>query len=244
YQLHRRGKHFVVPVVLSAIVFWMTIMPWLVRNYEVFGGFVFLRDNFGNELRIGNNPLAEGQYVLAYHPSNNAILYAKYKRLGEPAFCSEQGRLAREWIAQHPGKFAVISLRRFYFFWNGIPRLSGIQWLAETKNTHFLLLSVIGIWGLLLALKRRVHGVFLFASLLAFYPLVYYICFPEPRYRHPIDPQLLILGVYLVSQTRSRTGAAGSGDDEQELAALDQDEVLPEFHTLSVIIPVYNERRT
>ena len=73
YQLHRRGKRFLVPVVLSAVVFWMTIMPWLVRNYEVFGRSVFLRDNFGNELRIGNNPLAEGMYVLAYHPSQQRL---------------------------------------------------------------------------------------------------------------------------------------------------------------------------
>ena len=183
----------------------------------------------------------KGMYVLAYHPSNNAILYAKYKLMGEPAFCSEQGRLAREWIAQNPGKFAVVSLRRFYFFWNGIPRLSQIPWLAETKNTHFLLLSVVGIWGLLLAVKRRIHGVFLFASLLAFYPLVYYICFPEPRYRHPIDPQLLILGVYLVSQAQTRTPTR---DRDEELPNVAGDEVLPQFHTLSVIIPVYNERKT
>ena len=58
-----------IPALLSAVVFWMTIMPWLVRNYEVFGTPVFVRDNFGIELRIGNNPLAEGIYVLAYHPS-------------------------------------------------------------------------------------------------------------------------------------------------------------------------------
>ncbi len=243
YQLHRRGKRYVVPALLSAVVFWMAIMPWLARNYEVMGQVVFIRDNFGNELRLGNNPLAEGQYVIAYHPSQNNLVLAKYARMGEVAFCVDQGRLAKEWIAQNPGKFAQITLRRVYYYWNGIPRLAKNQNLAELKNTHTLLLSVLGIWGLLLALKRRVHGVFLFASLLAFYPLVYYICFPEPRYRHPIDPQLLILGVYLVSETRPRTGAASSGD-EQELAELDQDEVLPEFHTLSVIIPVYNERPT
>ncbi len=241
YQLHRRGKPFAVPALLGAVVFWMTIMPWMVRNYEVMGKIVFIRDNFGNELRIGNNPLAEGAYVLAYHPSQNSMLMAKYKRMGELAFCADQGRLAREWIAQNPGKFALISLRRVYFFWGGIPRLAKTQWLSETKNTHFLLVSVVGIWGLLLALKRRVHGVFLFASLLAFYPLVYYICFPEPRYRHPIDPQLLILGVYLVSQaqTRSRTS-----DRDEALPQGADEEVLPQFHTLSVIIPVYNERRT
>ncbi len=242
YQLHRRGKRYVARALLSAVVFWMTIMPWLARNYEAMGQFVFIRDNFGNELRIGNNPLAEGQYVLALHPSQNDLVMAKYKRMGESAFCADQGRLAREWIAQNPGKFAVITLRRVYFYWNGIPRLAQKQWLAETKNTHTLLLSVLGIWGLLLALKRRVHGVFLFATLLVFYPLVYYICFPEPRYRHPIDPELVILGVYLISEARPRSSAASG--DERELADLEQDEVLPEFHTLSVIIPVYNERHT
>lgn len=241
YQLQRRGKRFLLPASLSAVVFWMAIMPWLVRNYEAFGHFIFIRDNFGNELRIGNNPLAEGAYVLAYHPSQNSFLLAKYKRLGELAFCQDQGRLAKQWIVQHPRKFAVITLRRVWFFWNGIPRLSQIQWLAEVKNTHVLLLSVLGLGGLLLACKRRVHGVFLFASLLLFYPVVYYICFPEPRYRHPIDPALVILGVYLVSEARPRTAA---NRDEQELAELGQDEVLPEFHTLSIIIPVFNERRT
>ena len=241
YQLHRRGQRFVVPAVLSAVVFWMAIMPWLARNYEQMGRFVFIRDNFGNELRIGNNPLAEGAYVLAYHPSQNNLLLAKYERMGELAYCADQGRLARQWIAQHPGKFTVITLRRVYFFWGGIPRLARVQWLSEFKNTHYLLISVLGIWGLLPALKRRVHGAFLFVSLLAFYPVVYYICFPEPRYRHPIDPELMILGVYLVSEARTRTTV---GNDERELTQLEQDEVLPEFHTLSVIIPVYNERRT
>jgi len=242
YQLHRRGKRWLAPAALSAVVFWMTIMPWLVRDYEVMGHFVLIRDNAGNELWIGNNPLAEGQYVLPYHPSWNDRVLAKYERMGEWEFCAEQGRRARHWIAQNPERFAVITLRRVWFFWNGLPRLSKYEWLADTKNSHILLLSVVGIWGLLLALKRRVHGVFLFATLLVFYPLVYYICFPEPRYRHPIDPELIILGVYLVSEARPRTASADRS--EAELPEVDQDELLPRFTTLSVIIPVYNERRT
>ena len=241
YQLHRRGKRYVVLALVSAVVFWMTIMPWLVRDYRVMGHFILIRDNAGNELRIGNNPLAEGQYVLAYHPSQNALLLAKYKRMGEYAFCVDQGRLAKEWIAENPGKFAEITLRRIYYFWNGIPRLAKQPWLAELKNSHTLLLSVLGIWGLLLAWKRRIHGVFLFATLMLVYPLVYYVCFPEPRYRHPIDPQLIILGVYLISESKPRTAARNA---EQASPALDQDEILPQFQTLSVIIPVYNERRT
>ncbi len=241
YQLYRRRKPFVLPSLLSAAFFWMTIMPWLVRNYETFGKPVFIRDNFGMEFRIGNNPLSEGPYVLAYHPSQSASQLAKYQRMGELAFIADQGGRARHWIAENPGRCAVITFRRVIFFWEGLPRLSKIQGLSETKNSLFLASSVVAIWGLLLAIKRRVHGVFLFASLLIFYPVVYYITFPQPRYRHPIDPELLILGVYVVSEARTRSQTE---DLKEELPELSQDEILREFHTLSVIIPVYNERTT
>lgn len=241
YQLHRRGRRWLAPAAVSALIFWMTIMPWLVRDYEAMGHFVFIRDNAGNELRLGNNPLAEGIYVLAYHPSDNNLILAKYKRLGEIAFCEDQGRIARRWIAQHPGKFAEITFRRVIFFWDGIPKLSNIEGLSAAKDSLFLATSVLAIWGLLLAIRRRVHGAFLFATLMIFYPLVYYVCFPQPRYRHPIEPELLILGVYLVSEARPRSAIDRS---QKELADPEQDEVLPQFHTLSVIIPVYNERRT
>ena len=242
YHLCRRRRPAVLPVVISAIFFWMTIMPWLVRNYETLGKLSFIRDNFGNELYIGNNPLAEGPYVLAFHPANNDLLFEQYKQVGEVAFCARQGRAATEWISQHPGRFVVLSLRRVIYFWYGLPRLSATGHLTQSKNLLFLASSVLAVWGLLLGLKRRVRGLFLFASLIVFYPLIYYVCFPQPRYRHPIEPELLILGVYLISEARPRTAAIDGAPEE--LAEPEQEDVLPQFHTLSVIIPVYNERRT
>jgi GT2 family glycosyltransferase/4-amino-4-deoxy-L-arabinose transferase-like glycosyltransferase len=240
YQLYRRGKGFIVPALLSAVVFWMTMMPWLVRNYEVFHKPVFVRDNVGVEIRCGNNPVAEGVWVAMYHPSQNPLMYEKYKRLGEADFSADEGRLARQWIKENPRKFAVITFRKVIFFWNGLPRLTKYPQLEQFKNSLYLATSVLAIWGLLLALKRRVHGVFLFASLMIVYPLVYYVSFTHPRYRHPIDPELLILGVYLVSEARSRTRTPNLAEEADRL----ESEILPQFHTLSVIIPVYNEHRT
>jgi 4-amino-4-deoxy-L-arabinose transferase-like glycosyltransferase len=205
YQLYRRGKPFVLPAVTAAILFWMTMMPWLVRNYEVFHKPVFVRDNVGVEIRCGNNPLAEGIWVGMYHPSQNPILYRQYQEMGEAAYSAEQSRLAKQWIAENPRQFAVITFRKFVFYWNGLPRLSKIQALEQFKNSLFLASSLLSIAGLILAIKNRVHGVFLFASLLIFYPLVYYVSFPHPRYRHPIDPELVILGVYLFTQVSPRS---------------------------------------
>ena len=199
YKLHRQGKRFVVPAVFGAAVFWMTLMPWLIRNYRVFGEPVFVRDNFGNEFRAGNNPQAEGWMEGNYHAGANPNLLHLFQQIGEPAMNAEQANDAKAWIAQHPQKFVVLCFRRFFFYWAGIPRTG----LEQVKNFLFLLSSLLALGGLLLALKRRVPGRFLFASLLLSYPVVYYLTFPTPRYRHPIDPELVILAVFLLANVRT-----------------------------------------
>ncbi len=197
YQLHRRGKRFLVPVVFSAAVFWMTLMPWLVRNYSVFGELVFVRDNFGSEFRSGNNPQAEGWKVGNYDAARSPLLSSE----SEAAISSQRADEAKAWIAQHPKRFLVLCFRRFIFFWGGLPRTWAglpVTGRKQVRKLLFLASSLLSIGGLLLAFKRHVHGVFLFATLLLFYPLVYYISVPEPRYRHAIEPELVILAIFLI----------------------------------------------
>jgi hypothetical protein len=49
---------------------------------------------------------------------------------------------------------------------------------------------------LYVAWRRRKSGVGLFLWLILFYPLVYYVVFPHPRYRHPIEPEMGMLIVF------------------------------------------------
>jgi hypothetical protein len=69
----------------------------------------------------------------------------------------------------------------------------------------FLASSVLAIWGLGRALRQKRPGAWLFAGLVATYPTVYYFVFPHARYRHPIEPQLFILAVFLFCEIRSGT---------------------------------------
>ena len=48
------------------------VAPWLVRNYRTFGQFVFIRSNFGAEVRLGNGPGADGTWMDYLHPTKNA----------------------------------------------------------------------------------------------------------------------------------------------------------------------------
>lgn len=197
WRLHRSGARYVAPVLVSSLVFWVTLSPWLIRNYIVFDYPILLRTGFGPNLRGGNNPDAQGWWVGKYS-YNNPFLMERYKKLGELAYCSEQARIGRKWILAYPARFANLCLRRFVFFWIGNPGfgfyLVGIYVLAMTAiKTALILMAWGGLW---IAIKRHVCGASLFATLLASYPLVYYMTFPQPRYRHPIEPELLILAVF------------------------------------------------
>jgi len=188
-------------VLLSSVVFFLVLSPWLVRNYEVFGRFVFLRDDFGLQFRLGNANGAEGMLMAYLQPNLNQLEFEKFQRMGELAYAADCKRLAFEWVRENPERFAVISMKRFFYYWNGVPKDTGSRAPWDLRNSLFLAFSVIAIWGLGRALRQKVHGAWLFAGLVLTYPTTYYFVFPHARYRHPIEPELLILAVFLLLQT-------------------------------------------
>jgi 4-amino-4-deoxy-L-arabinose transferase-like glycosyltransferase len=204
-QRYRRGLPSLGGLVLSSFVFILVLSPWLVRNYEAFGRFVFIRDDFGLQFHLGNNKLADGISIVALQPNLNKLELEKFQRLGEIAYEADCRRLAFEWIRAHPGRFAVISMKRFLYYWNGMPRPTDSTAPWDFRSSLFLASSVLAIWGLGRALRQKQSGAWLFAGLVAAYPTVYYFVYPHARYRHPIEPELVILAVFLLSEVRSRT---------------------------------------
>jgi hypothetical protein len=47
------------------------------------------------------------------------------------------------------------------------------------------------------------------------YPAIYYLVFPGQRYRHPIEPVMTILGVYLLTEAGKIDHASGAPADSQ-----------------------------
>ena len=204
YQRGRRGKRSFGGVVVVSVIFCACVAPWLVRNYRTFGKPVFLRSNFGAELRMGNGPWANGTWMWYLHPSQNKLALQQYKELGEIAYVAERKRQAVEWMKQNPGTFVVVSLKKFVYYWAGDPRLSKFP-PPEVKNALFLASSILCFWGLIRALRKRKTGAWLFFWLLLLYPAVYYVVFPHKRYRHPIEPEIGILAIYLITEAEPRT---------------------------------------
>jgi 4-amino-4-deoxy-L-arabinose transferase-like glycosyltransferase len=207
WAMHRRwkrGQHALVGAFVASVFFAATIAPWLVRNYETFGKLIFIRSNFGAELRLGNGPGANGTWMSYIHPSQNVIEMRRYQGLGEIAYVAERKREAIDFIRQDWGRFAWISIKRVIYYWGGLPRSSEIPMLAPLKNAVFLASSVLAFWGLGRALRKQQPGAWLFLWLILSYPAIYYFVFPHPRYRHPIEPELGILIVYVISEAEFR----------------------------------------
>ncbi|HET7893916.1 MAG TPA: glycosyltransferase family 39 protein [Candidatus Sulfotelmatobacter sp.] len=200
YQRARRGKRSLPGVMLASVVFFACITPWLVRNYKTFGQFIFIRDNFGAELRLGNGPGADGTWMEYLHPTQDVFAMRQYQSMGELAYIALRKRQALDYIKADYWRFTILCAKRFIYFWAGPPKATQPWWMNNVKNSLFLASSVLMLWGLGRAVRLRKPGAWLLFWLILLYPAIYYVVFPAPRYRVPIEPEMAILAVFLLTE--------------------------------------------
>ncbi|HWY70065.1 MAG TPA: glycosyltransferase family 39 protein [Terriglobales bacterium] len=193
----------------------VVMSPWVLRNYVVFHRFIPLRSNFGAELRMGNGDNAVGLWRFWMHPSSNVLERKKFQEMGEIAYVQMKHREAINFIRSHPLLFAKLCIRRATYFWYGTPRDTGFEVLTLGRNVGFLLSSILAFGGLWAMWRHRHPATFLFASLLFAAPLIYYVTFPHPRYRAPIEPEMLILmvGLFFYAESRAKHAAPAKSDE-------------------------------
>ncbi len=211
YRRAKCGKRSIAGVVLAAVIFFACIAPWLVRNYQTFGKFIFIRDNFGAELRLGNGPGADGTWMEYLHPTQDVYAMRQYTAMGEVPYVAMRRQQAVDYIQADYARFAGLCVKRFIYYWAGSPKATQPPWMSEVKNSLFLASSVLMFWGLGRTLRQHRPGAWLLFWLMLIYPAVYYFVFPNPRYRVPIEPEMAILGVFIVTEARTRATPSRRG---------------------------------
>jgi hypothetical protein len=189
---------------LSALLFLAILAPWTVRNARVFHHFVPLRANFGAELCLGNGPGASGFLMEYNHPQKDLRQLRLYTTMGEYRYAQMRGELAKRTIRADRWLFARNTLKRLDFFWFGVPSASGDAASRFFRSLSFGFLSTAGLLGLLLALRRRIYGAWLFFFAFLTLPAVYYFVTVHARFRHPLEPLIALLGVFLFQSAESR----------------------------------------
>jgi 4-amino-4-deoxy-L-arabinose transferase-like glycosyltransferase len=198
YRLPRPPQQF-ASAALCVLMAALVVSPWLVRNYQVFGKFIFIRDNLPLEMYEANNDQSEGLWTRNEHPGNNPEAMRRFQELGELNFMAEKGDEVRQFVLEHPGRFLRFTVERAVYFWMAPPQaaiLAGYD-LMISRHTNFLLAAILAFAGLWLTIRNRKRGAFLLACFLLIYPLPYYLVMPFVRYKHPIEPEMIMLIVYL-----------------------------------------------
>ena len=193
------GRQLTGAAVCVSVVI-LCVIPWTIRNYQAFGRFVFIRDNLPLEMHEANNSASSGLWTRSEHPGNDPASMKLFQELGEIRFMDEKKEELRDFIRTHPGDFVWFTLKRVWYFWAAPPQATIVAgydlWVA--RHVEFLLAALVAFAGLVLMFMRKSRYAWLLAPFLLVYPLPYYVVNPFPKYKHPIEPVMLLLIVYLL----------------------------------------------
>lgn len=195
---------FLRRVALSIALMAACCVPWTVRNYVVFHSFIPFRSVLGLQLWLGNNDAYKDHFPGQLHPLDNSAERARYVQLGEVAYMREKLDMALEWIVSHPGPFARISWQRFVATWAGTDTPWRDFRSSSSVLIRFVFLANAGaaiacLSGILVLFARRNPFVFPASVFPVIYPFAFYFSQALLRYRHPVDPVVLLLSAAAIA---------------------------------------------
>ena len=185
----------------SALALGLAILccvPWTIRNFVAFYRLVPLRSNFPLELYIGNNENYDDKHPHFPGPITKERETLRYFHMSETAFMDEEGHKAMSFIVSHPRVEVILFADRFAAFWTGLPNalqnfVATDSWLVRALMLCAVLSGVGALAGIVVLVRRGSEYTFPLAAYPAVFPFLYYITHTSLRYRHPIDPVVLLL---------------------------------------------------
>ena len=222
YNIDRRRLLYFVTA--FAVMVAITI-PWNMRDKIVMGRWMFVRDNFWAEMSYGNGEAARGNAAMSWkHPGTQTTELKKYAAEGEVRYIAEKRREVLLFLRHNPRHFANLVLVRMLLFWSNIFKDTSDDLQPDTvmyTHGHTICFSALAWVGLVLMIRGSPRYGFLFGSAMLFYPLIYYVTSVDGRYRHPIEPLMVILTVYAVMCAANRvslTPQCTNGSRSEDLA--------------------------
>jgi 4-amino-4-deoxy-L-arabinose transferase-like glycosyltransferase len=205
-------------VFLIAIAFVMCV-PWSLRNFAQFHRLIPIRSNFAFELWLGNNEIFD-EHSRELNRITRFEQVRLYAQLGETAFLDQKRQQAETFIKQHPGLALHLAEERFISTWFGTATPLDDFRHADSALVKFLFLwNAFTFAAIFVGLVRLAHERNPYLAPIAVFPLifpvVYYITHTSQRYRHPMDPILVILIAVAILGARTTHTSA---DNANQLA--------------------------
>ncbi len=195
---HDRAANSILRPLLAAAIAALCCLPWTIRNYVQFHRLIPLRSNFAFELYIGNNENYDDQHKFRPGAITQDREILRYVHMGESAFMEEEKRKAVAFIVSHPRIEAWLIAQRFVDFWTGTSTPFASFRQADSLWLRLILLCnevapLFAFFGIIVLLATKNAYAFPVVAIPVVFPLLYYATHTSLRYRHPIDPVVLLL---------------------------------------------------
>jgi len=223
WRAHGEGRRWLLNGVLCILAFLAVLTPWTVRNYRIFGQLIPVRDNIWLEMyadNFGNAPYDRTSPPTAGnrpYPASKPEEMTKYLTMGEKAYLAEKRAMSLDDLRNRPhyGFLAVKTLRRILYFWTGYWSFSA-QELADQPYSipcmcYVSAVSLLMLLGIFRLWKTNRDTLIPYLLLLGSYPIAYYLTHPLMDYRQPIEPAVVVLGLWGVlglSRVRNKQAVA------------------------------------
>ncbi|MGB2672332.1 MAG: hypothetical protein WAO11_16595, partial [Candidatus Acidiferrum sp.] len=201
--------------------------------YIAFHRLIPLRSNLPFELWLGNNDIFDPDAHDGRMSITRTEEARTYTRMGETAYMREKWRLATSFLESHPNLEMQLTGKKFVEFWMGTDspvrnfretdsRLIRGIFLSSFLTAVGVLFGVLVLWRgkKKITQRRSVHRggaeaekdgaeetarsvVFPLAVFPLVFPCLYYLTHADLRYRHPIDPIVLLLTTIAVAAAYS-----------------------------------------
>jgi hypothetical protein len=213
-------RRFCLSAAASLVVVAAFVLPWTVRNYVTYEGFLPLNSNVGWALYAANHP----QQGNRFEPLNLPQIPPEWEGLNEAQMNSRLTAAGIGFVFDEPGRVALQTLDRFrnYFrFWpeRSSPLISNLsRVLSYGLYLPFMLyglwLSIRLAWGLHRA-QSNAHQVILLYVFVTAYSAMHLLSWAMHRYRLPVDAVMMVfvglawvdLGKHLLGWRRARRAA-------------------------------------
>jgi 4-amino-4-deoxy-L-arabinose transferase-like glycosyltransferase len=201
----RRTLPYFGRMVMAGLMCVLCISPWVIRNTVAFGTPIFrsglVPEFYGRKLMKEELQDSQDRFPRLQHPRELNL----YRELGEIEWVAARRHESIQLISASPLGFLRVSLTRALLYWFGDPyRFQSAGRTALLSLAVFACIAVFGFLGLFLAWRRRVTYASFYAIPLLTFSFVYYISHVEARYRHPVEPYLIILTAYAIATAFGR----------------------------------------
>jgi hypothetical protein len=188
-------------LLLAAAVVVAALTPWTVRNVRVHGQLVPVKNSFGKELWIGNNPhatgtsrLEGGEHILRLH-APRFLERAEGVPLREMALMNAMRREALEHMRADPAGLARRTLRKILWLWTWVPaRLvnaeegGGTLVLRHLYTVCWLALAALAVLGAATGAGGPKEYRLVLLAVFAVYSATYGLTFVDhARFRAEVD---------------------------------------------------------